>query len=71
MRSWCYSPDEVITPNISNAPEWHTMVPDDLIRVKMANSQVSLEGKVDRAYQKEKACNAICNQKENKQLINK
>jgi osmotically-inducible protein OsmY len=42
-----------------NALRWHIEVPDERIQVKVANGWVTLEGEVDRYFQKEAAERAV------------
>jgi osmotically-inducible protein OsmY len=42
-----------------NALRWHIQVPEDRIRVKVANGWLTLEGDVDRFYEKESAERAV------------
>ena len=44
-----------------NALRWHTQVPEERIQVKVANGWLTLEGEVDRYYQKEAAEHAVRN----------
>lgn len=51
--------DAVIAENVLNALKWNTSIPEDRIRVKVADREVFLQGEVDWAFQKEAAFEAI------------
>lgn len=51
--------DAVIAENVLNALRWNTSIPEERIRVKVADREVFLEGEVDWAFQKEAAFEAI------------
>ena len=52
-------PDHEVAENIVNTLKWHTTIPDDLIKVKVTDGWVYLEGEVDWNFQKEAVFNAI------------
>jgi osmotically-inducible protein OsmY len=51
--------DSEIAHAALNALRWHTQVRDDGIRVTVRNGQVTLEGQVDRYYEKQAAENSV------------
>ncbi|WP_341835649.1 BON domain-containing protein [Chitinophaga pollutisoli] len=44
-----------------NALKWHSLVPDDKVRVKVDDGFVTLEGEVEWEYQRQSATNAVRN----------
>lgn len=47
--------DTEIAQNVVNTLKWHTSIPDEKIRIKVAEGRVTLEGEVDWNFQKEAA----------------
>lgn len=52
-------PDPDLARAAVDALKWNVLVPDDRIRVKVANGWLTLEGEVDWYYQKEEAESAV------------
>ncbi|HEX6748043.1 MAG TPA: BON domain-containing protein [Longimicrobium sp.] len=52
-------PDPELARAAVDALKWNVLVPDDRIRVKVANGWLTLEGEVDWYYQKEEAERAV------------
>ncbi|MEN0054231.1 MAG: BON domain-containing protein [Mucilaginibacter sp.] len=52
-------PDTLIAENVLSALKWHTSIPDEKLKVKVEDGQVSLEGEVEWGYQKDAAMNAV------------
>jgi osmotically-inducible protein OsmY len=53
--------DVEIAEAVINALKWHTMVPDEKIKVKVEDGMVRLEGEVEWEFQREQAITAIEN----------
>ena len=53
--------DSDIAETIINALQWHTMIPEDKIKVSVENGNVKLEGEVEWEYQRNQAKTAVEN----------
>lgn len=51
--------DTQIAENVIKALEWNVSIPEEKIKVKVDKGWVTLEGEVDKLYQKQAASNAI------------
>lgn len=54
-------PDTVLFNNVTSMIRWHTLVPENRIKVKVAGGWVYLGGEVEQDYQKKAIFNAIKN----------
>ncbi|QHS55342.1 BON domain-containing protein [Mucilaginibacter sp. 14171R-50] len=51
--------DAEIAEAVINALKWHSVVPDDKLKVKVEDGNVTLEGEVEWAYQRDSAKSAV------------
>jgi osmotically-inducible protein OsmY len=52
-------PDEDIARAVANVLEWNVLVPHEFVKVQVQDGVVTLNGKVDRWYQKDAAGDAV------------
>lgn len=63
--------DADIAVSVVNALKWHNTVPESGIQVKVEDGLVTLEGKVDREYQRQSASRAVENLMGVRNVINR
>jgi osmotically-inducible protein OsmY len=54
--------DTEIAAAVVNAIKWHTMIPDEKIKVSVEDGNVKLEGDVEWEYQRNQAKSLVCTQ---------
>ena len=58
---WAKKDDNEIATEVENALKWNWQIPNDKVKVKVEKGWVTLEGELERNYQKEAAKNAVKN----------
>ena len=58
---WYKKDDNEIATEVVNALKWNWQIPNDKVKVKVEKGWVTLEGELERNYQKEAAKNAVKN----------
>ena len=58
---WAKKDDNEIATEVVNALKWNWRIPNDKVKVKVEKGWVTLEGELERNYQKEAAKNAVKN----------
>jgi len=59
--NWAKKDDNEIATEVVNALKWNWQIPNDKVKVKVEKGWVTLEGELERNYQKEAAKNAVKN----------